>query len=614
MFIRESSKTAKGKKYVQHQLIRSVRTPAGPRQIVELNLGVVDLPREQWKELANAIESYIHNQPPLFSLDPSIEGLARHYANMIIRRRIEESDERREAGEETEREKPDLVTIDVNSEKKSDMRTVGAEHVALSQMTGYQFDRILRGCGFHGKQIALAKMLVAVRMVHPASERETARWLNESSALCELLGEERKVYDNALHRVANMLWEQHDAIEEQLANAAREAFGLDDTIILYDLTNTYFESNKKNSEIAKRKKSKDARHDRPLITLALTIDAEGFAKRSQILEGNISEPGTLADVLEQFRETEPGWFQQKTIVIDAGIASEDNLELIKGKGFKYLAVSRKRKFGDDFWDNATEDDVVLANGKSVLKTKLSRTDEEVFLRCHSQEKEEKERSILNRRLRSFEEGLAKLDAGLSKKGTRKGYDGIIERIGRLKEKYGVGTLYDITVPRNGDQATAIEFEKNPKGEAKEQHVGEYILRTNRRELTHAEISKVHRSLTTVENSFRSMKSELGIRPNHHKRDDSSVAHIFITVIAYHIMAGVLKKLRASGIKYTWATVRKLLFNHARATSVFTTSEGDSMNVRSSTTPTLRQSEIYNALGIKQQPLPRKTARIQRKGR
>jgi len=613
MFIRESSKTAKGKKYVQHQLIRSVRTPAGPRQRVELNLGVLDLPREQWKELANAIESYIHNQPPLFSLDPSIEGLARHYANMIIRRRIEESDERREAGEEAEREKPDLVTIDVNSEKKSDMRTVGAEHVALSQMTGYQLERILRGCGFDGKQIALAKMLIAGRMVHPASERETTRWLNESSALCELLGEERKVYDNALHRVANRLWEQHDAIEEQLANAAREAFGLDDTIILYDLTNTYFESNKKNSEIAKRKKSKDARHDRPLITLALTIDSEGFAKRSQILEGNISEPGTLEDVLEQFKETEPGWFQQKTIVIDAGIASEDNLELIKGKGFKYLAVSRKRKFDDDFWDHATEDDVVLANGKSVLKTKLSRSGKETFLRCHSQEKEEKERSILNRRLRSFEEGLAKLDAGLSKKGTRKGYDSIIERIGRLKEKHGVGTLYDITVRRDGDQATAIEFEKNPKGEAKEKHVGEYILRTNRCELTHAEISKVHRSLTTVENSFRSMKSELGLRPNHHKRDDSSVAHIFITVIAYHIMAGVLKKLRASGIKYTWDTVRKLLLNHARATSTFTTSEGDSMNVRSSTTPTLRQSEIYNALGIKQQPLPRKKARIRRKG-
>jgi transposase len=609
MFIRESSKTVKGKKYVQHQLIRSVRTPAGPRQRVELNLGVLDVPREKWKELADAIESYVHNQPLLFALDPTMDGLAQHYANMIIRRRIQECEGRHEVAEEPGRETRDLVTVDANSEKKYDSRTVGPEHVALRQMARYQLDRILRGGGFTKRQIVLAKMLIAGRMVHPSSERETARWINESSGLCELLGGERKVYDNALHRVANLLFEQHDAIEQQLAQAAREAFGLDDAILLYDLTNTYFESNKKNSRIARLKKSKDARHDRPLITLALTIDSEGFAKRSQILAGNISEPGTLEAVLGQLTETGPELFAKQTIVIDAGIASEENLQLIQAKGFQYVAVSKKKQFEDAFWEQATEEDVVLANKKSILKTQLTRTDGEVFLRCHSPEKEEKERSILHRRLTKFEEGLTKLDAGLRQKGTRKGYDQIIERIGRLKEKYGVGTLYEITVNRTGDRATAITFKKNQKGKAKEKQVGEYILRTDRCELTHEQISQIHRSLTIVENSFRSMKSELGIRPNHHKRDDCSVAHIFITVIAYHIVTGVLKKLRARGIRYSWATIRELLRDHARSTSTFTTAEGDSLHIRSSATPTLQQSEIYNALGIKHQPLRRITVRI-----
>jgi transposase len=609
MFIRESSKTAKGKKYVQHQLIRSVRTPAGPRQIVELNLGVLDVPRERWKELAQAIESYLHNQPPLYELDPTIDGWAHHYANLIIRRRIQEGAERGEGLEEAEGEKADLVTIDVRSEKKSDVRTVGAEHVALRQMARYQVDRILRGCGFTKRQIGLAKMLIAGRMVHPASERETARWINESSGLCELLSGEQKVYDNALHRVANLLFEQHDAIEQQLAQAAREAFGLDDAILLYDLTNTYFESNKKHSRIARLKKSKDARHDRPLITLALTIDSEGFAKRSQMLAGNISEPGTLEAVLDQLTETEPELFPRQTIVIDAGIASEENLQLIQAKGFRYVAVSKKKSFEDAFWEQAAEEDVVLANKKSILKTQLVQTDGELFLRCHSPEKEEKERSILHRRLTKFEESLTNLDAGLHKKGTRKGYEQIIERIGRLKEKYGVGTLYAITVDRKGDRATAITFQKNRKGKAKEKHVGEYILRTDRCDLRHEQISKIHRSLTIVENSFRSMKSELGIRPNHHKRDDCSVAHIFITVIAYHIVTGVLKKLRARGIRYSWATIRELLLTHARSTSTFTTAQGDTLHIRSSATPTLQQSEIYTALGIKHQPLRRTTVRI-----
>ena len=109
MFIREASKTAKGKRYVQHQLIRSVRTPAGPRQRVELNLGVLDVPREKWKDLANAIESYIHNQPSLFLTDPNIDGLAQHYANMIIRRRIQECEEQGEVSEGLERDLRDLV-------------------------------------------------------------------------------------------------------------------------------------------------------------------------------------------------------------------------------------------------------------------------------------------------------------------------------------------------------------------------------------------------------------------------------------------------------------------------------------------------------------------------
>lgn len=614
MFIREASKTAKGKTYVQHQLIRSVRTPAGPRQRVELNLGVLDVPREKWKELADAIESYVHNQPSLFLTDLTIDGLAKHYANMIIRRRIREFGERSEVAEEPQRDQRDLVTIDVKSEKKQDSRTVGPEHVALCQMARYQFDRILRNCDFQGTQIALAKMLVAGRMVHPASERETARWLNDHSALGELLGVEQRVYDNALHRVANLLWEQHDRIEQQLAQAARDAFQLPDTILLYDLTNTYFESNKKSSQIARLKKSKDARHDRPLITLALTIDSEGFPKRSRVLEGNISEPGTLEHVLDQLHAAEPDLFEKKTIVIDAGIASEENLQLIRAKGFHYVAVSKKKMLEDSFWENGTEADVVLANGKSVLKTKLTKVNGEAFLRCHSPEKEEKERSILQRRLTKFEEGLTKLDAGLRKKGTRKGYDQIVERIGRLKEKHGVGTLYEITVSRNRDSATAIAFHKNPKGEAKERHVGEYILRTSRCDLPHEGISRIHRSLTLVENSFRSMKSELGIRPNHHKRDDSSVAHIFITVLAYHIVAGVLKKLRSHGIQYSWASIREVLSNHERSTSTFTTAEGDTLHIRSSTGPTLEHAAIYKALGIKHQPLPRKTVRTQRNGR
>jgi hypothetical protein len=88
MFIREKSKTVKGKKYIQHQLIESIRTPAGPRQRLILNLGFLDLHPDKWKELANTIESEIHKQSRLFVTDPQIESLAKHYAKVIVREKL----------------------------------------------------------------------------------------------------------------------------------------------------------------------------------------------------------------------------------------------------------------------------------------------------------------------------------------------------------------------------------------------------------------------------------------------------------------------------------------------------------------------------------------------
>ncbi len=94
MFIREKSKTVKGKKYIQHQLIESIRTPAGPRQRLVLNLGFLDLDQDKWKELANTIESEIHKQSRLFVTDPEIERLAKHYAKVIVKEKLNQESER----------------------------------------------------------------------------------------------------------------------------------------------------------------------------------------------------------------------------------------------------------------------------------------------------------------------------------------------------------------------------------------------------------------------------------------------------------------------------------------------------------------------------------------
>ena len=601
MFIREKTKKSNGKKrYIQHQLIESIRTASGPRQQIVLNLGRLHLPKEKWKDLANSIEGFLTNQRSLFPQDAEIEAKARHYASRIRQERLAISQESVDSEEAAQYEQVDINTLITN-----DTKTIGAEHVAISQMNEYGFDNILKGLNFTEEQIVYAKMLIVGRMVHPGSERETVRWLCEASGVGELLDARVKVYDTALHRTAVLLWENHVAIEQELSNQAREIFSLKETVILYDLTNTYFEGSKRGSKVARHGKSKERRNDCPLITLSLTIDEEGFPKQSKVWEGNVSEPDTLKDILVGLKKEESLFSGDRTIVMDAGIATEDNIAMIKKSGYKYVAVSRKRRYDDSFWSEVEEEKITLLDGKTTLSMKLVRTEEEIFLLCRSEAKEAKESAILSRREQRFEQELLAIKEGLVKKKTLKKYDKIMERIGRFKERYKVGNLYTIKVKQTDGKATDIQFDKNEQCRVKEAAVGTYVLRTNRLDMCAQEISKLHRSLTRVEESFANMKGDLGMRPNFHHRDTPTIAHVHVTVLAYHMLAGILKKLRTAGIHNSWDTIRNILATHIRVTTTMNTEDGHVLDVRTCTTPTEKQHMIYNKLHIKHTPLGRK---------
>jgi len=198
MYIREKIKTVNNKRYVQHQLLESVRTPDGPRQNVILNLGILDLEKDKWKLLVNVIKEKLCNQNRFFQIDREIEKLAEHYVALILEKRLQQASEKIEdIQEEHEKEsRTQYESVDIHSVSTSNARTQGAEHIAIKQMDEYGFDNILRSLQFDDKQIVYAKMLIVGRMVHPASERETVRWINENSAIKELLRTDVKVYDS----------------------------------------------------------------------------------------------------------------------------------------------------------------------------------------------------------------------------------------------------------------------------------------------------------------------------------------------------------------------------------------------------------------------------------
>ena len=422
------------------------------------------------------------------------------------------------------------------------------------------------------------------------------------------------IYDNALHKTAKLLWKHHDEIERYLAEKAKVIFWLKENIILYDLTNTYFAWIKRASNIAKHWHSKQKRHDRPLVTLALTVDELWFPKGSKIHEWNVWEPWTLENILDDISAKSPLLNQEKTIVIDAWIASKENIEMIKERWFKYVAVSKGRSYPDNFWNDSIKHDLLLSDRRTKLKIQLTKTEDEAFLLCHSEAKEAKEQWIIQRRFTKFEEELTALHEWLKKKRARKKYEYILEKIGRLKEQYWVWSLYYINIEKtkndkNIDIVTKIKFEKNEKWEAKENTTWQYVIRTNRLDLTDIEISELHRSLTTVEASFKSMKSELWLRPNYHQKDINMESHIFITVLAYHIIAWIMKKLNDQDRYYQWSTIRNMLSSHTRVTSSFVTKDDKIVHIRWNTSPNIKQSDIYRKLKIQQNPIWSKIATI-----
>ncbi len=187
-------------------------------------------------------------------------------------------------------------------------------------------------------------------------------------------------------------------------------------------------------------------------------------------------------------------------------------------------------------------------------------------------------------MKKFEEALKQLNDGLKKPRTQKRLSQIMERIGRLKEKFHVGACFDIEVKEQNNIVEEIIFKQNLRGKSKLEKLGEYVIRTNRLDLQEEDISNIHRSLTMIENSFRSMKSDLGLRPNYHKNEEATIAHIFITVLAYHIVCPILKRLAEAELNYTWNTVRNILASHDRVITAFNTHDEHCVYVKNTTTP------------------------------
>jgi transposase len=597
MYIRKVTHTdpKNSQDYHTFKLVESVRTERGPRQRAMLNLGSeFALPEEQWKDLANRIEEIITGQSPLFIYSSEVENLANRYARQIT------GDSRRTILPETvsAANVPDYQRVDVGSVDHEHARTVGAEHVVYETIKELGLEEKLRDLGFNKPAVDAAIGVIAARLIAPGSERSTHVWLQKVTALDDLLGADFiNLSQDRVYKTADMLLRCRSELEAYLRGRERSLFQLQETLILYDLTNTFFEGSGKYNSKAHFGHSKEKRTDCPLVTLGLVLDADGFPKRSDIFDGNVSEAGTLERMIAALSTAD--MLLKPLIVMDAGIGTQKNLDWLKEHGYGYLVVSRKRRIEVPL---LLEMVTVRQDKQRLIQAALIHNPDagEIELYCHSSAKAIKEEGIRNRFEKRFEEELSKTQAALSKKHGTKRYEKVVEKIGRLKERFKrVARRYEIEVARDEktDMATVIAWEKKEQDDRS----GFYCLRSNRLDFKEQALFDIFSMLTDIEEAFRSMKSELGLRPIYHKKERRADGHLFITVLAYHVLHAIRFKLRKRGMTQSWSTIRKGLSTHMRITTTMKRDDGKMIHIRKSSRPEPFHIQIYDALNLPHRP-------------
>jgi transposase len=554
-----------------------------------------NFPEERWKDLANRIEEIITGQQRLFAYPEEVESLAHSYDRKLIRYQGEPVLEKADG---SSGEGVDYQRVDINTLENEYPHPVGTEYVIHETIKELELDEKLGSLGFNKAAVDVTVGVIAARLIAPSSERAAHIWLQTRTGIDDLLETDfSTLSQNRVYKVSDMLLRHKAEIEEHLRGKECTLFNLEETVILYDLTNTFFEGSGKYNSKAHFGHSKEKRSDCPLVTLGLVVDANGFPKKSDFFDGNISEPATLQGMLSSL--SYPSISGEPLIVLDAGIATEANLRWLKDQGYGYIVVSRRKKTE---LPQGLEMVTLREDNQRRIEGKLINNPDtqEIELYCHSTAKEVKEEGIKSRFEKRFEDHLKKVQAGLDKRHGIKRYEKVLEKIGRLKERFRrVAHRYTIKIDKEEDTDRVKAISWGYKG--KNNQLGFYCLRSNQLDFKEQELFNIFSMLTDIEDAFRSMKSDLGLRPVYHQKEYRTDGHLFITVLAYHVLHSIRLKLKQQGITFSWSTIRDGLSTHVRISTTMKRDDDKVIHIRKSSRPEPFHLRIYNALRLPPRP-------------
>lgn len=684
------------------QLLDSYRNRLGkPTHRVAVSLGDASLPEKSWKSVAKFVESTLYGYSELFEppadekpwIDSIVKRIEREGKwQPSSREKMLVGSRDSEEGSKVGAEVVDGVLIDELDHTHE--TTLGPELVGLKAWDELGMDKLLKEFGFSGAQCRASACSVINRLVDPVSENRLPLWL-QTSSLPDILGEDCLFSGNdKYYKVSDLLYDRREEIENYLSKKIASHFCFQRTYILYDLTNSHFEGECQKNDKAKRGRNKQKRNDCVQVVVGVCFDEHGFVLFHKTFAGNMSDSKSLLEMISAMQacSKESNLLSSQTqpvVVVDAGIATQDNVKLLRKEGFGYL-VNETRQSRTKYKKYFDEKDrfTPVKKGEKELTVKIRKLDlcdgeveseetrtmpisgsikapvdnslllpadvreckrphstgqtedkkrplKERLVLCRSKPRTAKEQAIFSGTEKKFLEALEKLSCRI-KKGQLKDPVKIERSIGAIQARHArASKYYEVTYeppkqetsPSQKNRSDSHKNKDHVNGGAfsfqrKDQKVqvnavpnsllGCYVLRTDRRDISEEQLWHLYMTLSKAENGFRALKSDCGLRPNHHQLEPRVDAHIFISILAYQLQRFILYQLEQHRDHRSWSTLRCVLQTHAYSTMIVPTNTGTTYRIRKPGIPEECQRHIYNQLGVDLGQLPKTKIMIKKK--
>jgi transposase len=537
MFLRGYHRTKDGKTHTYYALVESVRTEAGPRQRVVAYLGELNHDEERrWRRTV-----VFHNR----------QGDGRQLRLFPDGEHVDLPDD------------PDVVRISLKSVGWANPRPFGDVWLGLWLWRHLNLDEIVERHIPRGKETISPADVVAIEVINrlcaPCSEFALAEHWYASTGLEDLLGvPDSAVTKDRLYRTLDRLLGAQEAIERDLKERLGTLFQLDYSLVLYDLTSTYFEGLAAENELARRGYSRDHRADCKQVVVALVVTRDGFPLAHRTFAGNTRDLKTVQSIVTeietQFGKTRRIW------VMDRGMISDESLKFLGESGRRYLLATRRgelaefqAKLGKEGWKRLPKNPQV--------EVKLFKREEVHYLLARSRPRRKKERAIRRRQRRGLARDLKRL-CDLIDKGKLKKRDKILERVGRLKGRFPKARPFltaNVTTAKRPRLEWSWDRAKYKQALAGD---GAYLLRSNEPGWTAREFWETYIQLTVVERAFRVLKSDLLLRPIWHHYSGRTRAHVMVCVLAYALWktldhlakrAGLVTEIRKPDPRRPWSS-------------------------------------------------------------